>query len=290
MINYKLCVRGGGELLSDWLRLPNWNGSQRRNFDKSWLFSCVCQIAVRYHATTKVSELSPHIYGVAERAYRALICEQKPQCCVISGESGAGKTESSKYLVQHLLSRAVTEETNLNLKIQQVESPFLHLISNKHNWRKKCALVWTALLQSGCLSTPPPLHLAALPAGDPPMPLTPPWSIWRLCCVFECVQEDPATALYALPAHTHGTAQPAVHRLSSGRHVSWIPAKSLSPVLISCLSFSFLFTAWNLRFTQVNPLLEAFGNSQTVMNDNSSRFGKYLELLFTADGYVQGGI
>ncbi len=40
---------------------------------------------------------------------------------------------------------------------------------------------------------------------------------------------------------------------------------------------------------QVNPLLEAFGNAQTVMNSNSSRFGKYLELLLTPDGFVQGG-
>uniref|UniRef100_G3T3D7 non-specific serine/threonine protein kinase n=1 Tax=Loxodonta africana TaxID=9785 RepID=G3T3D7_LOXAF len=42
------------------------------------------------------------------------------------------------------------------------------------------------------------------------------------------------------------------------------------------------------KILQVNNLVEAFGNACTVINDNSSRFGKYLEMKFTSSGAVVG--
>ncbi|KAM7123872.1 myosin-IIIa-like [Ciconia maguari] len=42
------------------------------------------------------------------------------------------------------------------------------------------------------------------------------------------------------------------------------------------------------KILQVNNLVEAFGNAGTIINDNSSRFGKYLEMKFTCGGTVVG--
>jgi myosin III len=54
-----------------------------------------------YDGCTK-SENAAHIFGISDSAYHSMLQLSQNQCIVISGESGSGKTESAKYLIQHL--------------------------------------------------------------------------------------------------------------------------------------------------------------------------------------------
>ncbi len=98
------------------------------------------------------SKLTPHIYATAEQCYREMMRTHQSQCILISGsvilfiyiflyyklnwahkfhwgESGSGKTETCKYLVQHLLNRTKPFEVYLNSKIQEV-NPLLESFGN----------------------------------------------------------------------------------------------------------------------------------------------------------------
>lgn len=78
------------------------------------------QVSQKYSSIPPDPTLPPHIYAVANQVYRDMMSEDSPQCCVISGESGAGKTETCKLLVQQLLYLADSKAMDLSIKIEQV--------------------------------------------------------------------------------------------------------------------------------------------------------------------------
>jgi len=54
----------------------------------------------------RLGKAPPHVYGIAEQAYQMLSKMKKSQSIVVSGESGAGKTETNKHLMQYLAWRS----------------------------------------------------------------------------------------------------------------------------------------------------------------------------------------
>lgn len=119
-----------------------------------------------YRGRTRDDAL-PHIFAIADEAFRNLVDEGENQSILVTGESGAGKTENTKKVIQ---------------------------------------------------------YLAAVAMGDP-------------------------------------TAS-----RSSLRNPS-----NLSEQIL-----------------RANPILEAFGNAQTVRNNNSSRFGKFIRIELTRSGHIAG--
>ncbi|KAI8921479.1 P-loop containing nucleoside triphosphate hydrolase protein [Entophlyctis helioformis] len=124
---------------------------------------------MREYSGKRRDELEPHLFAVAEQAYRNMIKERKNQSIIISGESGAGKTQSAKYIMRYF---AIVDELNVSR-------------------------VGSSQDISGVLG-------------------------------------------------------------GQGGNTTEIEEAVLS----------------------TNPIMEAFGNSKTTRNDNSSRFGKYIEIMF----------
>uniref|UniRef100_A0A1A8B5X8 Myosin X n=2 Tax=Nothobranchius furzeri TaxID=105023 RepID=A0A1A8B5X8_NOTFU len=121
---------------------------------------------VELYSRHHLGEIAPHIFAIANECYRSLWKRLQNQCVLISGESGAGKTESTK-----LILRFLSAMSQHSLKV---------------SCRDQTSHVEEALLES-------------------------------------------------------------------------------------------------------SPIMEAFGNAKTVYNNNSSRFGKFVQLHFSQKGNIQGG-
>uniref|UniRef100_A0A670ZTH5 Myosin X n=1 Tax=Pseudonaja textilis TaxID=8673 RepID=A0A670ZTH5_PSETE len=124
------------------------------------------QSTIEHYSRHHLGEISPHIFAIANECYRCLWKRHDNQCVLISGESGAGKTESTKLILKFL---SAVSQHSLELSCME-----------------KIASVEQAILES-------------------------------------------------------------------------------------------------------SPIMEAFGNAKTVYNNNSSRFGKFVQLNFCQEGNIQGG-
>uniref|UniRef100_A0A8D0GXW8 non-specific serine/threonine protein kinase n=1 Tax=Sphenodon punctatus TaxID=8508 RepID=A0A8D0GXW8_SPHPU len=81
------------------------------------------QFSKLYHGVKRSSN-PPHIFASADAAYQGMVTFSKDQCIIISGESGAGKTESAHLIVQHLTFLGKANNRALREKILQVNPLF----------------------------------------------------------------------------------------------------------------------------------------------------------------------
>ncbi|XP_047011938.2 myosin-IIIb [Ictalurus punctatus] len=86
------------------------------------------QFSKLYHGA-KRSDNPPHIFATADAAYQGMVTFCKDQCIIISGESGAGKTESAHLIVQHLTFLGKANNRTLREKILQV-NPLVEAFGN----------------------------------------------------------------------------------------------------------------------------------------------------------------
>ncbi|GMG99196.1 hypothetical protein Nepgr_001036 [Nepenthes gracilis] len=84
-----------------------------------------------------LGELSPHVFAVADASYRAMICESRSQSILVSGESGAGKTETTKLIMQYLTyvgGRAVGDDRTVEQQVLE-SNPLLEAFGNARTVR-----------------------------------------------------------------------------------------------------------------------------------------------------------
>ncbi|KAM5191666.1 unconventional myosin-Ih [Mantella aurantiaca] len=83
-----------------------------------------------------IIELPPHIYAIADNAYRVMCTERNNHFILISGESGSGKTETSKKILQYLAMACPTTEKLQTIRDRLLLSnPVLEAFGNARTLR-----------------------------------------------------------------------------------------------------------------------------------------------------------
>ncbi|XP_041087531.1 unconventional myosin-Id isoform X2 [Polyodon spathula] len=105
-------------VLLDTVSTPEFMANLKLRFEKGRIYTYIGEVVVSvnpyrsmniYDRATieqyrdrELYERPPHLFAIADAAYKAMKRRNKDNCIVISGESGAGKTEASKYIMQYI--------------------------------------------------------------------------------------------------------------------------------------------------------------------------------------------
>ncbi|XP_060092162.1 unconventional myosin-Vb isoform X5 [Heteronotia binoei] len=93
------------------------------------------QDVIYAYSGQNMGDMDPHIFAVAEEAYKQMARDEKNQSIIVSGESGAGKTVSAKYAMRFFASvGGSSSETNIEEKVL-ASSPIMESIGNAKTTR-----------------------------------------------------------------------------------------------------------------------------------------------------------
>ncbi|XP_034402698.1 unconventional myosin-Vb isoform X1 [Cyclopterus lumpus] len=90
---------------------------------------------IRAYSGQNMGDMDPHIFAVAEEAYKQMARDERNQSIIVSGESGAGKTVSAKYAMRFFATvGGSTSDTNVEEKVL-ASNPIMEAIGNAKTTR-----------------------------------------------------------------------------------------------------------------------------------------------------------
>ncbi|XP_017895051.1 PREDICTED: unconventional myosin-Vb isoform X1 [Capra hircus] len=93
------------------------------------------QDVIYAYSGQNMGDMDPHIFAVAEEAYKQMARDEKNQSIIVSGESGAGKTVSAKYAMRYFTTvSGSASDTNIEEKVL-ASSPIMEAIGNAKTTR-----------------------------------------------------------------------------------------------------------------------------------------------------------
>ncbi|XP_062599898.1 unconventional myosin-VI-like isoform X6 [Saccostrea cucullata] len=84
---------------------------------------------IKKYKGKSLGTLPPHVYAIADKAFRDMKVNKMSQSIIVSGESGAGKTESTKYILKYLTESWGAHINQLEQRILE-SNPLLEAFGN----------------------------------------------------------------------------------------------------------------------------------------------------------------